>query len=447
MPGNVLFLDLFGGAAGDMLVATLLACGVRLEALQAELSKVDLRGYRLRTERVQRGAFAAVRFVVESDGSAPATAVEHRGHDHGHDHGHSHDHGHDHGHVAAALGLVSAPALDPTGGFPGQPWRTWRQIRALIQQAGLAPRVTERALLAFGLLAEAEARVHGMDVEEVNFHEVGAVDSIVDIVAFCIGLELLDVEVVVASPPPMGSGQVYTAHGWIPIPAPATLECLRGWPVRPGLAGMEQVTPTGAALVAALARPGALPAMTVTTMGYGGGTRNPPELANVIRGVLGRPAIDESAREIEVIEAQMDDLVGEDLPSLIDALLDAGAVDAFATPVLMKKGRPGLLVTALATAATVSAVERAFLAAGSSFGLRRAPARRRVLDRWFERVETPIGSARVKIGAEAGERLQAKPEFEDLRALAAESGRTVREVRAMVMAAYASTQPGGPRGV
>jgi uncharacterized protein (TIGR00299 family) protein len=436
LSGKVLYLDVFAGVAGDMFVAALLHLGADLDLVRAELAKVRVRGYRVRREAVSRGAFAATRFVVEPDGrslsEAPTADEAEHGHDHGHGHGHGHghDHGHGHGHDDG-----EAP-LDPTGGFVGQPPRTWRQIRALIGESALAPRVKERAIAAFGLLAEAEGRVHGMPAEAVTFHEVGAVDSIVDILAAVIALELLEVDRIVASSLPMGSGVIRTAHGLIPIPAPATVEVLLGWPVRPGKAGMEQVTPTGATLIAALAEPGPMPAMTVRGVGYGAGTKDPPDMANVLRAILGEERPPSSALSVEVLEAQMDDLSGEHLPALLEALLAAGALDAIAIPVLMKKGRPGQLVVALAEPHAARAVERAMLRHGSSFGLRSHPASRRVLDRRFERVETPWGPVRVKVGHQDGEIVHAAPEHADVAALARETGLPEPRVYAEAQAAW-----------
>jgi len=360
------------------------------------------------------------------------------GEEHGHTHGdaHSHTHGHDHQHRHQH--------------WPGQPDRTWREISALISEAGFATRVRERALAVFGLLAEAEGRVHGVPPAQVRFHEVGAVDSIVDIVGACVGLELLDVSHIVCGPLPLSSGHTQSAHGLIPLPAPATLELLAGWPTRPGVPGMEQVTPTGAALISALAEPGDLPAMTVVGVGYGAGTRDLPDRPNVLRAVLGRPSRPASAREVAVLEAQMDDLPGEHLPPLRRALEAAGAIDVIAIPVLMKKARSGVLVQALARPHEAADVEAALLRHGSTFGVRRTLATRRVLDRWHERAETPWGPVRIKVGALDGEVVQIAPEFEDVDAVARRSGVPVPRVHRMALRAAAepssqvlpsSTQP------
>lgn len=431
MSARVLYVDAFAGLAGDMLCAALLDLGADLERLRAELALLPLWGYRLEAPRVLRGPFSALRFLVEPlppeaaplRAAAPSEEQLPHDHDHGHDHGHGHGHAHQHAHLH----------LDP---WPGQPHRSWRQIRAMLEAAPLPERARARALAVFARLAEAEARVHGVAVDEVAFHEVGAVDSIVDITGAALLLEQLGVDRLVASALPMGGGTARTEHGLIPLPAPATLEVLRGWPVVPGPPGREHVTPTGAALVAALAEPGPMPAMIVRGVGHGAGTRDPADLPNVVRVVLGEESAPSSPDRVEVLEAQMDDLSGEHLPPLLTALLEAGALDAFAAPVLMKKGRSGLFVQALATAATAEAVERALLRHGSTFGVRRHSATRRVLDRRHVAVATPWGEVRVKLGLLEGELLHAAPEHEDCLALARAAGVPVPQVHAAALRAF-----------
>ncbi|MFN7146157.1 MAG: LarC family nickel insertion protein, partial [Myxococcota bacterium] len=332
--GRVLYLDCFAGIAGDMTVAALVHAGAPLDDVLAEVRALPVWGWDARVERVFRGAYAATRFVVEPTGEGdghgtdPGHASGHdhahahtppdtpphshdghgHGHDHGHGHGHDHGHGHGHGH--------GHDADDP---WVGQPSRTWRTIRRMLEQARLRPRVRERALATFGRLAEAEARVHGVAVDDVAFHEVGAVDSIVDIVAACAAMECLDIAHVVASPLPMGHGHVRTAHGLLPVPVPATVEVLRGFPVVPFPFAGELVTPTGAALVAALATPGHMPAMRIERVGYGAGTRDPASHAKVVRAVIGDGEAGAVAEVVE-LRAQVDDLTGESVPGLIEAL-------------------------------------------------------------------------------------------------------------------------------
>ena len=435
MTSRVLYIDAFAGIAGDMLTAALIDLGAPLDQIRDGLLALPLRGYALEAVATTRGPFAATRFIVspvEAPASAlrpaaPALPEQDDGHSHSHGHGHSHSHAHRHDHGHAHI------QLDP---WPDQPHRDWREIREMIAQSALPGRVRQRALATFSRLAAAEARVHGVPVEEVAFHEVGAVDSIVDIVGACLAMELLQIDRLVSGPLPMGSGMIHTAHGATPLPAPATLQVLVGFPVVPGPPGREHVTPTGAALVAALAEPGPMPAMTVLGVGHGAGTRDPADLPNVVRVVLGAERVADSPTRVVVIEAQMDDLSGEHLPPLLEALLEAGALDAYATHTLMKKGRPGLLVSALATPPLADAVTRALLRHGSTFGARRYSTERQVLDRAHVAVETPWGSVRVKTGRLDGALVHASPEHEDVAALARSAGVPVPVVHAAALRAY-----------
>ncbi len=270
---------------------------------------------------------------------------------------------------------------------------------------------------------------------------MGALDSIADIVGAAVCLDQLDVgEVYVLGPVALGGGLVKTAHGLLPIPAPATVALLEGFDVRPGtFSDGELTTPTGAAIVAALAHAGPAPAFSLGTVGYGAGTRDPADRPNVVRAILGTRAAG-SAQAIVVLESNLDDLTGEQVPLLVDALLQAGALDAFVAPVLMKKGRPGFFVQALAESGSADAVAECFLRHGSTFGVRRVEARRDVLDRWHEEVTTPWGPVRVKIGARRGEVLQVAPEHEDVKAVATASGRSAGEVHRAALAAWSSRE-------
>jgi pyridinium-3,5-bisthiocarboxylic acid mononucleotide nickel chelatase len=398
---------------------------------------------------VMRGPFAATRFFVLPDGESPPAEVAPDGHDHSHDHSHGHSHSHSHSHSHALdhgpsraddnVGPAADPG-DPEPGpaavdFAGQPPRTWAQIREMILAARFVPRVEGRALAAFGRLAEVEAHAHGLPVEEVGFHEVGAVDSIIDMVGAAILLEQLGVERIVASALPLGSGQIWSAHGRIPVPAPATLALLRGWPVTAGLPGAEMTTPTGAALISTLAEPGPLPDMIPLADGYGAGGRNPPARPNVLRAVLGRPAEAQSPRRVEVLEAQVDDMSGELLPPLLEALLGAGALDALAWPVLMKKGRSGMMIQALCAPEQAAAVGEALLRHSSSLGYRRRSAEREVLERRHVAVRTPWGPVQVKVGERGGQIYQVAPEFEDVRRVALEAGQPAMRVHQQAVAA------------
>lgn len=384
---RVLFVDPVGGIAGDMFTAALIDVGAPLDTIQTALDSLCIPSLSVQTERVTRGPFSAIRFVVEC---------------------HTEDH----------------------------PHRTWATIKRMLEDSPLSDGAKRRSLAVFEAIAHAEARVHGIAVDAVHFHEVGAWDSIADIVAACVALDSLNVDAIWSTPPPLSVGSINTAHGAMPLPAPATLTLLEGWPVRTGPVGRECTTPTGAGFLAALAQYGPVPTMKLIATGTGAGTRNPADLPNVVRVSLGESMEAQSPTSVVVLEAQMDDLSGEHLPPLIDALLTAGALDATATHVTMKKGRTGLLITALAEADSADAVTEALLRHGSTFGVRRTAADRTVLDRWFETVETPWGSVRMKIGALHGEILHAAPEYDDIIAIASSAQKPAPTVHAAAMAAW-----------
>lgn len=422
------WIDPVGGLAGDMLVAALIDAGAPETDVLAAVATIGMEGWTARTEKVWRGPFHATRFVVELTEEPGVLS-----HDHGHAHGHGH--GHEHGH-------------EPTVAHDGEPpppgsWRArsrrWADIRAMLEAAPLADRVRARAIAAFTRLAEAEGRVHGMAAEAVTFHEVGAIDSIVDMVAACAALECLGIESLVVGTIPLGTGHTLGEHGWIPLPAPATLECLRGLAVEGRSIQGETVTPTGAALVGALATSGPIPAMTVLTTGVGAGTWDPASHPNVVRvligeGNAGAPSI------VAELRAEVDSLHPEAVPPLLDALLRAGAVDAYVTPVVMKKGRPGFLVTALAPPAHRVAVGEALFRHGRTLGYRWETLAREVLSRRFERVRTAWGEVNVKLGERDGIVLHAAPEFEECALIAREHDVPVSEVIGAALAAWSSVR-------
>ncbi len=436
--GRLLWLDPIGGLAGDMLCAALLDAGADEGLLRAELGKLELDGYQLVVSSVLRGVFAARRFDVRPDPGPglPADAHGHaHAHEHAHAHAHEHEHEHEHGHAHE-----HGPHPEP---WPGQPDRRWSSIRARIAGSGLSAGARNRALAIFSRLAEAEAAVHGCSLDQVAFHEVGAVDSIVDIVSVAIMLDQLGVDQILCGPLPVSAGTVYGAHGVMPLPAPATALLLRGWPIQPGRPGVEQVTPTGAAVLAALGRPAPMPAMTILAVGTGAGGRDPADHPNILRVLLGapHPAAESSPAQVEVLAAQMDDLSGEHLPALIEALLEGGALDAWASPVLMKKGRTGLLVEALATAAHADEVAQRLLRHGSTFGVRRHTAQRQVLLRQHRTVETPWGPVSIKLGLRGSELLHASPEHGDVARVARQAGVPEPQVHAAALAAWWNRTP------
>jgi uncharacterized protein (TIGR00299 family) protein len=388
---TTVYLDCFSGIAGDMLVGALLDLGASPDAIRDGLAQLDLDGYEIVVREVERGPIRATKFEVLVAGHVADSAA----HD---EHAHAH-----------------------------LPSRGLREIRALIEPAALPGRVKERALAAFGLLAQAEGRVHGMPPEEVHFHEVGAVDAICDVVGVALALEDLGVTDVRCGPLHAGSGFVQCDHGRLPVPAPATLECLAGFDVRMDAGRGELVTPTGACLVGALARPGAPREWSVRRVGYGAGTRDPEDVPNVVRAVLGDVAGVEAEPMVE-LRTNVDHLAPNVLAAALDRVREAGAVEVFTTPCTMKKGRSGHLVTALTPASCRGAVECALFRETGTLGIRVVDVTRSVLERSFETVSTPWGGVRVKVGRHGGRVTSREPELEDCRSLAEQHGVPVADV-------------------
>jgi pyridinium-3,5-bisthiocarboxylic acid mononucleotide nickel chelatase len=403
---RILHFDCFSGASGDMTVGALRDLGVGEEVFRDAVAALGLGDeIHLHFERDARQGIAGWKFHVH--------AHDHGGHSHAHDHGHSHDHGvHVHG-------------------------RTWREIRVLLEGSTLAPEVKRRAIGVFERIAVAEAKIHGVPVEEIGFHEVGAADSIADIVAACAGIEALGVARVEASPLVEGRGWIECAHGRFPLPAPATLEILRGIPLRQVDEAVEFLTPTGAAILAEYAtRFGTMTPMLIEKVGYGIGTRDTPPRPNVLRAVLGTVGDAEDGDEISRLETNLDDTTPEIAGEAMRRLLEAGALDVFLTPVQMKKNRPGFVLTVLCEVEKTEVLARMVFAETGSLGLRVETVRRRKLRREFREVRTAFGVVRVKLGWLGNEILSRSPEFEDCRRLSESAGVPLQEVyRAAVAAA------------
>ena len=399
---TLLVLEPVGGIAGDMFMAAALDLGVDRAALEAALRTLALPAWRLEVQGRDRTGFGThVDVVVEGD---PA---------HGHEHDHDEHDGHDHGHRGLA------------------------EILALVDGSGLTPRAKAAARSAFERLGRAEARIHGVPLEQVHFHEVGAVDSIVDLCGAAVVLDLLGWPRVVCPPPELGTGTSRSAHGIMPVPPPAVLELLAGRPIRSGGPPGEAVTPTGACILAEWAEVGALPqAYVPRATGHGRGTRTWPDRPNVLRMTLA----DEAPRAAEgaglwVLEANLDDCPGELVARAIEAALEAGALDAWAAPLTMKKGRPGVMVGALCEEPRRAAVTEALFAETTTLGVRRRPVERDVLDRESIEVATAYGTVRVKLARRSGRLTGVHPEYEDCAARAREQGVPVREVIAAALRA------------
>jgi len=426
---SIIYVDAFSGASGDMLLGALLDAGLPQEALSAHLARLPLEGYRLDVRREKRLGIMATRAEVIIEGESPC-------HDHDHGHGHDHPHKHEHDHAHAHAQAQKKPrAHGPSRRLP--------EIEKLIAGAGLPGRAAEWATAVFRRLAQAEAKVHGQLPEEVHFHEVGAVDSIVDIVGVCAGLATLGVERLISSPLPMGSGYVEIAHGRFPVPPPAVVELMRGRPTRECGETGELTTPTGAAILVTLAESfGPMPAMTINAVGYGAGARQGERTPNVVRVVIGRPAeeADAEADAVWLVEANLDDATGETLGATTRSLFAAGALDVWLTAVTMKKGRPGVVLACLADDAALGAVEETIFRETTTFGLRRSRVVRSKLAREHVEVETPLGPVRVKVGRRGGRVVTALPEYDDCVRLAEEKGVAFRDVYEAARAAWAKRQ-------
>ena len=425
-------LDCSSGIAGDMFLGACLDLGLPVEVLADVVARLGLPNLAVESRKASRGGFVGTRFrVLEHgrpiEGPDPEEAAEHHQHDH-HHHDHDHHHGHDHDHPH-----------DHEHHHHG-PTRGLAEIRELIQRSALSGSVKERALRLFQRLGEAEAKAHGAPIEHIHFHEVGAIDSIVDLVGAAAAIEFLAPERLTCGPVNLGSGRVRMAHGEVAIPAPATAELLRGVPVFGGPGG-ELTTPTGAVILAELVDEFVeLPAMVLEGVGYGLGKKDLPTHPNALRLLRGRT---EDARtdvrsEVMVVEAEIDDLPGEGFGFLMERLLEAGALDVYYTPVQMKKSRPGILVTLLCRRPQLEALAAILLTESGSLGCRYHAALRFEAEREILEVATAFGAVRIKRARLDGRPLAAAPEFEDCRRLALASGAPWRDIyRAALTAAGA----------
>ncbi|SEG47026.1 hypothetical protein SAMN05421819_3105 [Bryocella elongata] len=435
---KIAYLDCFAGISGDMFLGALLDAGVPLAVLEEATATLNI-GASLRVERVDRSGIMSTKVhVMEGERLAEdATSdamPEQQEHTHSHhpqtQHEHKGGHHHDHEPHEHAHDETNTHSRDHSHG------RSLTEIRRIIAAASLAEPVKRTAIRAFELLGASEAKIHGVDVEQIHFHEVGAVDAIVDIVAASAGIHHLNVGKWFSSAVNVGGGMVECAHGTFPVPAPATADLLRGVPTYSAHVQKELVTPTGAALLRVLdAEFGPQPAMQIESIGYGAGSRNPHGFPNVLRLSLGE-ALAQVSEMVTVIETAIDDLSPQLLANVAELALTKGALDVMLTPVIMKKGRPGTLITVLASDATTEALQSLLLRETSSLGLRIRRDERIVLERRFETVATKFGEIRIKLGLRGSEVFNAAPEFEDCRAAAEARDVAVKLVQQAAMAAW-----------
>jgi uncharacterized protein (TIGR00299 family) protein len=404
---RTLYLDCFAGASGDMFIGAMLDCGLDFELLKSELGKLGVGGYELSLTRVDRSGISASKFDVHIH-------ADRHNHGHHHDHHHDHHHHHDHRHLSEINRIISSSSLDD--------------------------RVKDRAQAIFQRIGEAESKIHDIPIETVHFHEVGAIDSIVDIIGACIALDALKIDRIVASPLHVGSGTFVCAHGTYPVPGPATTELLKGVPNYSRDIEGELVTPTGAAIVSTLAEGyGQMPMMRVDRIGYGAGTRDYPKFPNALRAIIGEleEDADRTPATVTVIEASIDDLNAQVFGHLMERVLEAGALDIFYTPVQMKKNRPGVLLTLLCKPEDRQRMCDIVFRETTTLGVRHRTEQREILKREFVEVETEYGRIRIKVSrAKDGRVMNSSPEFEDCRSAAEKHQVSLRDVQTAAMQAF-----------
>ncbi|HMH49069.1 MAG TPA: nickel pincer cofactor biosynthesis protein LarC [Candidatus Acidoferrum sp.] len=378
---KVVYFDCPSGAAGDMIMAALIDAGAPVDRLRAELARLRLPGWELRVREVMKGPFRATKVDVDIDRSA------HQVH------------------------------------------RSLSDILAILEASSLPADITRDAARIFTRLADAEARAHGTTREAVHFHDVGAVDAIVDVVGGVIALSLLGVERVHCSALPIGGGVVNGPHGTIPMPGPGTAELLRGFPVVDTGVRAELVTPTGAAILTTLAQgAGRMPDMTVASVGYGAGTMELPTIPNLLRCFVGEVSQHAGDETVVQLETTIDDMSPQLYEPLMERLFEAGALDVFLTPVIMKRSRPGIVLTALCAPGRVGDLSRLLFEESSTIGVRWAERRRARLDRQMRTVQTIYGAVACKVSSFEGRVVTVTPEFADVARIAREKSLPVREV-------------------
>jgi len=395
---RVLYFDCFSGISGDMALGAMLDAGLPLGDLKGALGSLAVSGFDVSAVPVLRAGVSATRFTVHEHGGAQ------------HDHGH-----HTHRHLSAIFELIDKSALSTAG--------------------------RDRAKAMFQRLAEVEAGIHQMPVEKVHLHEVGALDSIIDIVGIVFALEWAGADRVVCSPLNVGGGMVQSAHGLFPVPAPATVKLLGDAPVYAGAVQKELVTPTGALIVTSYAESfGPVPAMSIEHVGYGAGERDDPTTPNVLRVLIGRAATEAKSERVTVVECEIDDMNPQIFGVVMDQLYAAGALEVFYVPVQMKKNRPGTLLTVITAPERLGQISDIIFRETTTIGLRHSEVARECLDREIVTVETSLGAVRFKVARRDGRVLNAVPEFEDCAKLAAAKNLSVKEVQALAVSAYRASR-------
>jgi uncharacterized protein (TIGR00299 family) protein len=430
---KTLYFDCFSGISGDMTIGALLDLGVDLAYLTSELRKLPVEGYELKASRVTRSNLSAMKFDVVMQGEEKHE--HHHDHDHDHEHGHHHDHDHHHEHHGHSHSH-------------GHFHRKSSHILGMIRDSHLNANTRRIASEIFTKLAISEGKVHHIAPEDVEFHEVGAVDSIVDTVGSAIGFDALGIERFLCSAINIGSGFIHCQHGVFPVPAPATADLLRHATIYQKHAQTELVTPTGAAILAATVnRFGNLNGFAAERIGYGAGTKQFADFPNCLRLMLGEEQQTTSngqrSGDVIVIEANIDDMNPQNFGYVTEKLLAAGALDVFTIPIQMKKSRPGQLLQVLAPSDAVDALSRLIFLETTTIGLRKYPVDRTILDREFVDVDTEYGKVRIKVSRMNGEVVNFTPEFEDCARIAREKNVALKRVQALATHAYLKQSGGG----
>jgi pyridinium-3,5-bisthiocarboxylic acid mononucleotide nickel chelatase len=461
---RIAYLDCFSGISGDMFLGALVDAGVSADVLKETVRRLNL-GAELQLSRVDRCGISATKVDVVVNGVRDAprdvefahahTHTDVTTHSHEHSHSHPHSESHSHSHVESQKHSHRHELHERVAVAHSHEHRGLREIRAIIEGAEISSTAKQTALAIFQALGEAEAKIHNKDIESIHFHEVGAVDAIVDIVCAGVAAEELKVDEWRCSALNVGGGTVECAHGTLPVPAPATLELLKGAKTYSGAVQKELVTPTGAAIVRVLVKEfSTMPAMSVEKSGYGAGARDFASMANVVRIVVGEAAergpsgteaayeaTASSAAEVVVLEANVDDMTPQVFGYVIERLLEAGALDAFGTQAHMKKNRPGMLLTVLARPEDEARISEIIFSETTTIGLRKRRESRTVLERRFVSVKTEWGEVRIKLAERDGKLMNAAPEFDDCRRLAVEHKVPLKMVMAEAMRLFGERSP------
>jgi hypothetical protein len=417
---RTVYFDCFSGASGDMVLGALIDAGVPLADVRQALGSLAIDRETVWTERVTRAGLRATKFCVHGE-DVPAHAHDHDGED-------AVPHSHPHHHADVPVETMH---------LHHGPHRTLEEINRLIDGSALTASGKDRAKSLFHRLGEAEASVHGVPLDRVHLHEVGALDSIIDIVGAVYAMEAIGAARVVSSPLNVGAGMVRSTHGLYPVPAPATTLLLKGAPIYSGRQRAELVTPTGPLLITGYAESyGSAPAMRLDHVGHGAGSRDLPDTPNVLRVLVGDAEDEAQAHMVVVIEAEIDDMNPQLFGVLMDRLLAAGALDVFYTAIQMKKNRPGTLMTVIAPPDARERLTAVIFRESTTIGVRFREMGRECLEREMVPVDTPVGTVRFKVARRDGVVLNASPEFDDCARLAAERNLPVKDVQAAATKAF-----------